>query len=514
MDINKEKIKCSIGILTLNSEKGLPACLASVKEFAEIIICDGNSTDRTREIAEAAGARVIRQYETDALNIPCVKDKADLCQKNMEASNYDWHFRMDSDDTLSQEVVDEVRHIVSDPRPPHLIYRMPTRIFFEEGDRLKEIKHEATYPSYHIRLSHKSVGLHFKGDVHNRPSFDEKKFPVGTMKSYYDFHWSETRVKDIWSFFRKYADWEIEITPRVKLENFLYWGVYRRLRTILGYILWRLPVMYLRYGFRDSMPLSIELKIVRYQCRIFFGTVGVFFGTRRWLIYLREIMRGKDINRILSNIALMDKECMGEILDIGGGDARASHYRFMRVYKWHSVTTVDIDPKAKPDHVVDVEKEKLPFPDETFDYVLFMNVLEHLNNGRGVLSEIYRVLKIRRSDGGPHLRGQDWSGNLIGVIPFLVNIHPNPHDFVRLTEEGLTSLLVSAGFPKTKIKIKPIGSGPFTAGYYQFEFMIPRIFRLIFGPIAFLLDWLAIKISRQDLTARFPLSYVFTASKI
>jgi glycosyltransferase involved in cell wall biosynthesis len=90
-----------VGILTLNSEQGLSACLDSLKDFAEVIVCDGNSTDRTREIAEAAGARVIRQYETDTPNTPCIKDKATVRQKNMEAATHDWYFYMDADDTLS-----------------------------------------------------------------------------------------------------------------------------------------------------------------------------------------------------------------------------------------------------------------------------------------------------------------------------------------------------------------------------------------------------------------------------
>lgn len=268
-----ERIPCSVGILTLNSEKGLPACLESVKAFGEIVVCDGNSTDSTVAIAHSYGARVVKQYDSDEPNLRCVKDKATVRQRNMEAATFDWYFFMDSDDTLSPEVVEEIRSIVTNPHPTHVVYRMPTRIFIEG----REIKHEATYPSYQIRLIHKKlVAPHFKGKVHERLVFDEKRFPVGTLKNYYNFQWPKERYVNFWKYSKMYADWELDVVEPRSLSEFLYWGLYRRIRVILGY-LFRIPLMYLRYGFKDSMPLHIELYIVRYHLRILFGEIRMFF---------------------------------------------------------------------------------------------------------------------------------------------------------------------------------------------------------------------------------------------
>jgi glycosyltransferase involved in cell wall biosynthesis len=48
-------------MVTQNDEKNLPECLSNFAEFAdEIVIADIGSTDRTIEIAEKAGAKVIR----------------------------------------------------------------------------------------------------------------------------------------------------------------------------------------------------------------------------------------------------------------------------------------------------------------------------------------------------------------------------------------------------------------------------------------------------------------------
>ena len=44
-------------ILTLNEEKNLPDCLASLKDFAQrVVVVDSGSTDATREIALSMGA--------------------------------------------------------------------------------------------------------------------------------------------------------------------------------------------------------------------------------------------------------------------------------------------------------------------------------------------------------------------------------------------------------------------------------------------------------------------------
>jgi glycosyltransferase involved in cell wall biosynthesis len=508
------KIKCTIGILTLNSEAGLPACLASLKDFSEIIVCDGNSTDRTREIAEAAGARVIKQYESSEPHLPCVKDKANVRQKNMEAATHEWYFFMDADDTLAPEVIEEIRAIVTKPKSEHLIYRMPTRIFFEQGQNLKEIKHEATYPSYQTRLVHRSVGAYFKGEVHDRLVYNEWKYPVGTMKGYYNFHWPEKRVQNFWAYLGRYADWELETARPSTFGNLLKWDIYRRLRTILGYVFYRLPWMYMRHGFRDCMPLNIELTIVRYHFKLLFKNIGKYIATRSWWIYVREISRGKDTNRTLTNLALAQTECVGSILDIGGGKGRASHYRFIRLNKWNKVTSLDIDPSTAPDIVLNLEEEKIPAKDESYDYVFLFNVLEHLNHRKEVLAEIRRVLKSVRSDGAVKKYADDSSGKLIGVIPFLVNVHPDPNDYVRLTEQGLRELFNEAGF--SKVEIRAVVRGPFTAGYYQFEYLLPRIVRLVCGPFALLLDRIimaTINRNRRNLAAKFPLSYIFHVSK-
>jgi rSAM/selenodomain-associated transferase 2 len=49
----------SVVIPTLNAAATLPACLERIREADEIVVVDGGSTDRTTEIAENSGARLV-----------------------------------------------------------------------------------------------------------------------------------------------------------------------------------------------------------------------------------------------------------------------------------------------------------------------------------------------------------------------------------------------------------------------------------------------------------------------
>ena len=56
-----EKIPVSACLLTHNNGTTLARALESVKECAEILLCDGNSSDNTREIAKRYGAKILNQ---------------------------------------------------------------------------------------------------------------------------------------------------------------------------------------------------------------------------------------------------------------------------------------------------------------------------------------------------------------------------------------------------------------------------------------------------------------------
>jgi len=54
---------------------------------------------------------------------------------------------------------------------------------------------------------------------------------------------------------------------------------------------------------------------------------------------------------------------------------------------------LDITPLPGVDVVLDLDREKLPFPDSDFDIVYASHVLEHIRNLSDVLAELHRVCK-------------------------------------------------------------------------------------------------------------------------
>jgi len=211
---------------------------------------------------------------------------------------------------------------------------------------------------------------------------------------------------------------------------------------------------------------------------------------------LKEILRGKSFSRTLTNIELGNFEIDGEVLDVGG-QRQESHYRFIKD-KGAVIKTVNINNDFKPDFIANIEMDKLPVSDNSQKVILCFNVLEHIFSDENLLFEVNRALKA--------------GGVFLGSVPFLVNVHPDPNDFRRITGQFLQKNLKEKGFKN--IKIIPIGLGPYAAAYSQIEFTLPVFLRPIFLLPAIGLDYLINKIKpKANLAEKFALAYVFYAEK-
>jgi SAM-dependent methyltransferase len=74
----------------------------------------------------------------------------------------------------------------------------------------------------------------------------------------------------------------------------------------------------------------------------------------------------------------------------------------------------------------EVDMQKLPFQNETFDYVISDQVIEHLQNPQQAIKESYRVLKN--------------GGVAIHTTCLLLPIHYGPKDYWRFTPDALSYL--------------------------------------------------------------------------
>lgn len=99
-------MKVSIVVPAFNEAALLPGSLAAIREAmasfddVELIVCDNNSTDRTAEIARAAGARVV----SEPLN-----QIARARNTGAAAADGDWLLFVDADSYPTMELFEQVR---------------------------------------------------------------------------------------------------------------------------------------------------------------------------------------------------------------------------------------------------------------------------------------------------------------------------------------------------------------------------------------------------------------------
>lgn len=211
---------------------------------------------------------------------------------------------------------------------------------------------------------------------------------------------------------------------------------------------------------------------------------------------LKEIIKGKSLARALFNAELPIISLNGRVLDVGGGKHQ-DYLEFLDMGENILVNTVDIELREKNSgQPIDFEKDQLPYRESTFDHVLIFNVLEHIYNYNFLISEMRRVL----TDGG----------RLIGFVPFLVNYHPDPHDYFRYTKEALQKILADNGF--RDIKVQEVGRGPFAVNYNNLALSLPLGIRVAILPFYNFADTLFLSL-RPKARARYPLGYIFIGQK-
>lgn len=90
----------SVLILTLNEQRNLPGCLASIPAGAEVVVLDSGSTDGTTQLARAAGARVVSRPFDDFAS------QRNFAHRNL-TFRYEWVFHLDADEKLTPALSEE-----------------------------------------------------------------------------------------------------------------------------------------------------------------------------------------------------------------------------------------------------------------------------------------------------------------------------------------------------------------------------------------------------------------------
>jgi len=159
----------SVLIITKNEEGNLPGCLASVAWSDDIHVLDSGSTDRTREIAEAAGAHVaIRPFDDYST------------QQNFALQNlpfrHQWVFSIDADERATPELAAAIQKVPATAGAV-VCFRVTRRDFFQ-GTWLKHVQATSSYQRVFIKNK-----MRYERLVHSIQIADG---PVADLEGYLD----------------------------------------------------------------------------------------------------------------------------------------------------------------------------------------------------------------------------------------------------------------------------------------------------------------------------------------
>lgn len=131
-------------VLTKNGEKWLGRCLQSLRMCDHLLVVDSESTDATREIAEANGARVlVRPWEGPLPQF----------RYALEQVGTDWVVSLDQDEWLSHELRADIEALLAEPgRLADTAGLLCNRRSFYYD---RYLRHSGWYPDRLLRVFHK-----------------------------------------------------------------------------------------------------------------------------------------------------------------------------------------------------------------------------------------------------------------------------------------------------------------------------------------------------------------------
>ena len=153
-------MKISATIITFNEESNIKPACESVAWADEIVVVDSNSTDATRDFAEACGARVIRN------SWPGFGAQKQFA---VEQAKHDWIFSLDADERVSDELKRSIAAIKQKPESELADgYEVARRTYYQG----RWIRGGGWYPDRQLRLFKKNKGHWKQRHIHESVTMD------------------------------------------------------------------------------------------------------------------------------------------------------------------------------------------------------------------------------------------------------------------------------------------------------------------------------------------------------
>ena len=147
------KAPISVVIITQNEELNIGRCIRSCRELGDVIVIDSGSTDKTQEIAEQLGAKVINQ---PWLGFGPQK------RFGIDQIQTDWFLNLDADEYLTPVLFREIQSLSLDD--PTQAFRVNRRSFFLG----REVRFSGWNPDWVTRIGNKAHCNFTKDTVHER----------------------------------------------------------------------------------------------------------------------------------------------------------------------------------------------------------------------------------------------------------------------------------------------------------------------------------------------------------
>ncbi len=227
--------KLSVVLATFNEQKNLKACLDSVKGLAdEVVVVDGSSTDKTRELAKKLGARVYKTTNKPIFHI----NK----QMATDKAKHSWILQLDADEHVSKALKTEIKRTINSKAVKNGYY-LPRKNWF----LTRFLTKGGQYPDYVIRLFKKDKGHFPCKSVHEQISI---KGSVGHLKSDL-LHYSDPNFSRYMTRFNRYTDLDAQLLFEKNQKPSLVIGFNY---LIIKPIFWFVSTYFRHKGFVDGLP--------------------------------------------------------------------------------------------------------------------------------------------------------------------------------------------------------------------------------------------------------------------
>ena len=265
-DPNPSLLPVSVCIPVRNEALNLPACLAGLEQFREVVVVDSGSTDGTAEIARQAGAQVL-QFEWNG-RFP---KKRNWALRNHPFRN-DWVLFLDADERMNSAFTDELRRVLPETR--HAGFWISFTNWFigrplHHGDVFRKLALFRRDAGEYETMPEESWSA-LDMEIHEHPVLNGTTGDLTTRLEHHDFR----DLRNYLARHNEYSTWEANRYLWLRRADARAWAAlnprqrfkYRHLRQWwFGWFYWAVAVIAKR-GFQDGLA---GMRLARLKRRYF-----------------------------------------------------------------------------------------------------------------------------------------------------------------------------------------------------------------------------------------------------